>query len=319
MPLQMDASLEAELIELGLATAADPIMVNHGPEAEDTARPSQVPFNGTPHDPTMDPVGYVRPSWWNVLEWSLTKSSKRGAKLMGPAGTGKTTAVHSICRHLGKQLFTSQFSEGTTIDDLIGVNSLADGKTFFNPCGKLSQALFADGVYLIEEPNTKPGVLSAMHTLIDGSGDSLSLPDGTSIPVGPNFRLVLCLNPGYTCTRELNPALTSRLTPIFCDYLPQSDESAVLCARTGIGANLANQITQVAKALRNARADIQFDCSPRSLFEWIDFVMNLGMSWQEAFEASILNEIGDPATKGPQRDVAKNIAVLTGLDQIGSA
>ena len=75
---------------------------------------------------------------------------------------------------------TYQAASGCTIDDLVGVRDLRDGRTVFTP-GPLADALAADCWLLIEEANTMhPGVFSQLTTLTDGSGDSLRLPDGSA-------------------------------------------------------------------------------------------------------------------------------------------
>src|SRR5206468_10811435 len=132
---------------------------------------------------------------------------KRGAILQGPRGTGKTSAVHHLARLTGASLTTFQAAAGCTVDDLTGFRDLKDGSTIFTP-GPLPEALERDGWLLIEEANVMhPGVFSRLNTLLDGSGDKLRLPDGRALPAGPGFRVVLAFNPGYSGTREINPAL----------------------------------------------------------------------------------------------------------------
>jgi MoxR-like ATPase len=245
--------------------------------------------------------------------FALTAGTQRGACLFGPRGSGKTTAVHRLTESLGVRLITYQAAAGCTIDDLVGVRDLRDGRTVFTP-GPLADALAADCVLLIEEANTMhPGVFSKLNTLTDGSGDSLRLPDGSALPVGPGFRVVLAFNEGYSGTREVNAALRDRLMPIYADYLPPESESRMIRDRTGCDEETATGLVQFATKVRVARAESAFDLSPRALFRLLDLIRYCGESWPDAFEHAILDLVGDPLDRAPQRECIRQIADLDGM------
>jgi hypothetical protein len=280
-----------------------------------TAAPAQAPRGSMPLAVSSNETGngFIPPPWWDVLTFGMVR--KRGACIFGPRGTGKTSAVHELAKSLGVTLITFQAAQGCTLDDLVGVRDLRDGKTVFTP-GPLPQALMADCWLLIEEANTMhPGVFSKVNTLVDGSGDSLALPDGTSLPVGKGFRLALAFNEGanYTGTREVNPALRDRLTPIYTDYLPAEIEAKVLESRTGADSATCANLVGFANKVRAARANLGFDLSPRALLTLLDLMHTLDMDWARAFNVAILDLVGDPVDKKPQRDAISQIADIDGL------
>lgn len=257
---------------------------------------------------------FIPPPWYQRLQFSLRAPSQRGACLFGPRGSGKTTAIHVLAKDTQTDLITYQAAAGCTIDDLVGVRDLADGKTIFTD-GPLPEAIRKDTWLLIEEANVMhPAVFSKLNTLTDGSGDRLRLPTGERLAVGPKFRVILAFNEGsaYSGTREVNAALRDRLLPIYADYLPAVSEENMLVQRTGCDRQTAARLVSFAKSCRAARASTGFDLSPRALFRVLDLLKYLGETWAEALEHGILDLIGDPLDKKPQRDQVAQIAAASG-------
>ncbi len=305
MAIKLPESVEAALIASGLAERDE---TPGAPAANAPAAFPSVSLNETP--------GFIVPAWYRRLQFALLSPDQHGACLFGPRGAGKTTAVHHAAKQAGIELVTFQAAAGNTIDDLTGQRDLIDGKTVFTP-GPLPQAIQRDCWLLIEEANMlHPGTLSKLNTLTDGSGDSLRLPNGEALEVGPRFRVLLAFNEGsnYAGTREVNAALRDRLMPIYCDYFPAEQEQEMLIAKTGIGLALACSIVGMANAVRSARDTLQVDISPRSLCRLIRLAQCLGESWPVAFEHAILDLIGDPIDRRPQREAVLQAALVAGLD-----
>ncbi len=281
------------LAALGIASSAA------APGAPPTPAAHAAPFSNT------KPRDYVKPAWFPRLE--LAARSGRGAALFGPAGTGKTSAIHALAHEHGASLITTQAFRGFSIDDLVGSIGLKDGATIFTP-GPLAQALACDGWLLIEEANAAhPATLSKLNTLIDDSGDSCRLPDGSALQPGPGFRVFLCYNPGYAGMQEPNASLTDRLSPIYVDYLPPDQEAQILANR-GHDPDTCKAAVALGQALRAARETLQWDCSPRTLAALLAAqTLDPQPTFAQAFEWVVLDRIGDPATRGPQRDLARSI------------
>lgn len=292
------ALLDAELIEEDIDHAGASPSMPVSPGATATASPDFVP-----------------PPWFARLEFAMTGPGNRGAIISGPRGSGKTTTLHQLSRIKRATLITFQAAAGCTIDDLVGIRDLRDGRTIFSP-GPLADALVADSWLLIEEANVMhPGVFSKLNTLTDNSGDVLRLPDGNVLSVGPGFRVALAFNEGaaYAGTREVNAALRDRLMPIYAGYLPESAEIQLLIGRTGCDRKTAKRVAKLANKVRAARANLNFDLSPRALFGLLDLIKHQQESWAEAFEHAILDRVGDPLDRQPQREAISKIADLDDL------
>jgi MoxR-like ATPase len=308
MAIEMPQSVQDALVRTGLVSAAATqtrtVHVDRGTPVASyaTGTPAPVP-------------GFIPPPWYPRLRFTLRSSTQRGACLFGPRGSGKTHSVHTMAKSEGVQLITFQAAAGCTLDDLVGVRDLVDGRTTFTP-GPLPEALVADCWLLIEEANAMhPGVFSKFNTLTDGSGDTLRLPDGTRLAVGPNFRLILAFNEGaaYSGTKEVNAALRDRLMPIYADYLPEASEISILTSRTGCDEVSARRLIGFAKLVRDKRAEIGVDLSPRAMMRVLELIRDLGESWSEAFEHGILDLIGDPLDKRATRAAVSGHAAKVGL------
>lgn len=268
--------------------------------------PEPVQLNSTP-----DGRGcWIEPKWYRQVKMG-THPNERGAILFGPAGTGKTTAVHRLAADMGVELVTFQAAEGCALEDLVGNRELVDGdkgpKTSFTD-GPLPEALRKDCWMLIEEANAmRPGVFSKMNTLLDGSGDKLRLPTGERLAAGKNFKLWLAYNPGYSGMKEMNQALVDRLVPVYTTYLPETDEARVLEAVTRCDPGTAMAVASMAAKIRAAKT--RFDLSLRSMFRLMRYVRS-GASWEQAFEWAILDRIGCPSQRQADRDVIRNIAMI---------
>lgn len=274
------------------------------------------PLVASPSPSVSTSACFIPPPWFDRLQFALSSTpAVRGACLFGPRGAGKTTAVHELARALGVPLVTFQAAAGATIDDLLGQRDLVDGRTVFTP-GPLVEALEQDGWLLCEEANVMhPGTWSKLNTLLDGSGDSLALPDGRRLKPGVRFRAILAFNEGqqYAGTREVNAALRDRLMPIYADYLPAEHEAAIICKQTGASEAVGQRVQELAQSIRAAKSSLGFDLSPRALVRMTMLVGVLGESWEQAFEHAILDLIGDPEDKAPQREACRQIALAKGL------
>lgn len=260
-------------------------------------------------------TGYIEPPWFGRARFALTGPGQRGACMFGPRGTGKTSGVRALAHATQTPLVAFQAAAGCTLDDLVGQRDLIDGKTIFTP-GPLVEAIRQDCWLVLEEANVMhPGVFSALNTLTDGSGHKLRTPDGKRYPVGKRFRCILCFNEGggYAGTKEVNAALRDRLMPIYCDYLPVPMEIDILIEKTGCDFNSAQSLVGLATKIRAAKASLGFDFSPRSMFRVMELMRECGLDWKDAFTYGVLDLVGDPIEKAPQRACIEQVAAVDGL------
>jgi len=224
--------------------------------------------------------------------------------LVGPAATGKTTAVRQLAEGCGATLYVQQAYRTLQVEDIRGTRGLKDGSTQFEP-GTLTKSLLDDhGYYFIDELNmAEGGILSLLNNLLDGSGE-ITIPEtGERIVRKPSWRFFAACNSGYHATQELNQALVSRCVLIECEEFPPNVESEILRRNLPSLGDNADQIALIAVAVREARAngDHNFDMCLRTCHQLAEEFLHSG-DLREAFRLVVLPKIGDPLTFGAERE-----------------
>jgi nitric oxide reductase NorQ protein len=247
---------------------------------------------------------FVPPGWYPLLRYAM--GAEKGATLFGPRGCGKSTAIRQLAAELNRPTVTLQCAANMQIDSLLGSWTSKAGTLSFID-GPLTLAVRSGAWLLAEEANViHPGVWSLVNTLTDQTGEGLLLPSGERVQQSADFRLVLIYNEGYAGTREVNAALKDRLMPIYCDYLPATEEINLLAAMTGATDDECKRVQEVAAMIR--AANLRFDLSPRSLVRWIRLAKNANLTWGQAYERAILDLAGTPQLAAPQRACLEEIA-----------
>jgi MoxR-like ATPase len=302
------ADVAQDLVTLGRVGAAD--VQSTAPNiAPPPAVPPPVPL---PPAPPADPA-YFEPPWFRQLRYAHLRS--RGAMLFGPRGSGKTRAIAHLCKSEGVEAHGLTAFDGIGEEHLVGSMSLVnDGGasvTRFQP-GPLARALADDCVFYLEEADrARPSLLSMLNTLTDGSGLPLALPDGSRLLPGPGFRVYLTWNPGAQYGgRGMNQALRDRLVPVLADYPPPDVERAILRSIVpALEPARADQLIDVAHAIRAGSDAHGFDCSVRALSQWADMALSgVCADWRRAYDIAVIDRAGSPADDGGLRDLLAKVA-----------
>lgn len=176
----------------------------------------------------------------------------RGIIAAGPAGTGKTTDAFTFANHAEVPIIDFQCVHNTEADDIIGkyvpaTDKYASARKLFQDIiasedtdedeklaaqksldslpaiptgfeflyGPLSLAVKYDCIFSGQEWNYAPSaVQSIVNSLMDDNG-RMSLPNGEVLTVGPNFRMILTVNPGYRGTNMFNEATLNRFATVY--------------------------------------------------------------------------------------------------------
>jgi MoxR-like ATPase len=259
----------------------------------------------------------IHPPFFGQLETAVANGSH--VMLMGPRGTGKTTAVRLLARQNYKKLHILPCHADMTTEELRGVPGLKGGNSTFVYSPLVFAVTNGDYVLMDEANLARPGVTAWLNNVLDDDG-RVSIPEtGEEFPVCEGFRLFLCFNVGYQGTRELNQALVDRCRVIYCSYWPPHQEKAILAARLP---NLKNvdlfRMLRVANGVREARrkGSIDFDFSLRTLIQWGTDADQRTQDLGESFRAVVLAKVGDPLEYGPQHEALIELANLILSDRI---
>ena len=143
--------------------------------------------------------------------YMLDKGCYRGIIAAGPPATGKTTDAFAWANQIQVPVIDYQCVHNTEADDIIGKYvPKADGSGFEFLYGPLALAVKYDCIFTGQEWNYAPSsVQSIVNSLMDGNG-RITLPNGEVLTVGPNFRMILTVNPGYRGTNMFNAATVNR-------------------------------------------------------------------------------------------------------------
>jgi nitric oxide reductase NorQ protein len=172
---------------------------------------------------------YVEPPW--LLE--LTAAATMGhVELQGPAGSGKTLAVHHLAASLGKRLAVVTADGGLRKRDLVGQRELVGGQTIMMAAEFAAAARAGDWALIDEANMSEPDALAFLNGMTDrpGQAGSSFQVGGQTIEVHPGFRCFLTRNPGYVGTRSMNEALRDRFWSIEVPPLSGDSLAAMLSA-----------------------------------------------------------------------------------------
>ena len=157
--------------------------------------------------------GYVTPEWADQLEAAISFGH---VELMGPAGSGKTLAVHKLAATQKRRLAIITADGGLRKRDLVGQRELIGGRTVFQASEFATAA--RDGHWaLIDEANmAEADAMGFLNGMLDrpGTAGSTFNVGGKAIAVHPNFRCFITRNPGYAGTKTMNEALRDRFWSI---------------------------------------------------------------------------------------------------------
>lgn len=150
----------------------------------------------------------------------------RGIIAAGPPATGKTTDAYTWAYRVQAPVIDYQCVHNTEADDIIGKYvPKADGSGFEFLYGPLALAVKYDCIFTGQEWNYAPSsVQSIVNSLMDGNG-RITLPNGEVLTVGPNFRMILTVNPGYRGTNMFNAATVNRFVVVYYEPL---DKKAIM-------------------------------------------------------------------------------------------
>lgn len=172
--------------------------------------------------------------------------------IKGPTGTGKSRFVEFMANEVGKKLITVSCHEETSATDLIGRFIIKGAETIWID-GPLSIAVKKGYIlYLDEIAEARPDVIVAIHSLTDHRRELFIDKLGETIKAHEDFLIVASFNPGYQKGfKELKPSTRQRFVALSFDYPQPKVEVEILVNETGISADIALKLVNIASKIRN--------------------------------------------------------------------
>ena len=240
--------------------------------------------------PDEDPYFYVSNDVLSILDKIEKISRKHPVNVLvaGKQGCGKSSLVKQFAAVHGQPLATFQVGILSEPGQLFGEYALEGGET------KYKQFLFPqaiqtpDCVIHLEEINRPehPKALNMLFSILSDDRqvwmDELGL-----LKVAKGVVFFATLNEGeeFVGTELLDAALRDRFYLLLMDYLPNEVEREVLINKTGITGKQADDIIDVANALRS-NPDLHTEISTRTTL-MIGEMVSVGATLGEAIATSI--------------------------------
>ena len=174
--------------------------------------------------------------------------------LKGPTGCGKSRFVEYIAYRLGKPLITVACNEDMTASDLVGRFLLDKDGTKWQDGPLTTAARIGAICYLNEVVEARQDTTVVIHPLTDHRRTLPLDKKGELIEAHKDFQLVISYNPGYqSLMKDLKQSTKQRFGALDFDYPEESIEIEIVAKESGIDAELANKLVQIAHRARNLK------------------------------------------------------------------
>jgi cobaltochelatase CobS len=176
--------------------------------------------------PVVEPVpGQVRHANYGALLRAV--AAKCNVWLVGPAGSGKTSAAENVAKDLGLPFYSKSVGPQTSESSLLGYQD-ANGRTVRT---LLREAFEHGGVFLLDEVDAaNPAVLVVINALL--ANGHCAFPDGV-VEKHPDFTLIAGANTigqgadrQYVGRQQIDAATLDRFVNLVWDYDPAIEAAA---------------------------------------------------------------------------------------------
>ncbi|MCU7960659.1 MAG: CbbQ/NirQ/NorQ/GpvN family protein [gamma proteobacterium symbiont of Bathyaustriella thionipta] len=214
--------------------------------------------------------------------------------LKGPTGCGKTRFVEHMAAQLGRPLYTVACHDDLTAADLVGRHLIGDGSTYWND-GPLTRAVREGAIcYLDEVVEARKDTTVVLHPLSD---DRRILPierTGETLHAPPEFMLVVSYNPGYqNLLKGMKPSTRQRFVSMRFDFPQAAREQKIVMRESGIEAEMAARLVQVAHNLRALKDhDLEESASTRLIIYTARLIAD-GFAVEQACRAAMIEPLSD--------------------------
>jgi nitric oxide reductase NorQ protein len=236
------------------------------------------------------------PQGQEVALYQAAYAARLPVMLKGPTGCGKSRFVEHMAWKLGKPLITVACNEDMTASDLVGRYLLdAQGSRWVD--GPLTRAARTGAIcYLDEVVEARQDTTVVIHALTDHRRALPIDKKGETVQAHPDFQLVISYNPGYqSLMKDLKPSTKQRFVAFEFDYPETGQEVSILQGETGIEAERARKLVQLAHSARNLKGHGLVEGVSTRLLVYAAQLMAQGVAPQAACRMALVRPITDDA------------------------
>ena len=197
---------------------------------------------------------FYRPVSNEVELYQAAYARRMPVMLKGPTGCGKSRFVEYMAWKLGRPLITVACNEDMTASDLVGRFLLDKDGTKWQDGPLTTAARIGAICYLDEVVEARQDTTVVIHPLTD---HRRSLPldkKGELVEAHKDFQLVISYNPGYqSLMKDLKQSTKQRFGAINFDYPDAELEAEIVARETGVDAEIAKKLVQIAHRARNLK------------------------------------------------------------------
>ena len=197
---------------------------------------------------------FYRPVSNEVELYQAAYARRMPVMLKGPTGCGKSRFVEYMAWKLGRPLITVACNEDMTASDLVGRFLLDKDGTKWQDGPLTTAARIGAICYLDEVVEARQDTTVVIHPLTD---HRRSLPldkKGELVEAHKDFQLVISYNPGYqSLIKDLKQSTKQRFGAMNFDYPDAELEAEIVAKETGVDAEIAKKLVQIAHRARNLK------------------------------------------------------------------
>ncbi len=197
---------------------------------------------------------FYRPVSNEVELYQAAYARRMPVMLKGPTGCGKSRFVEYMAWKLGRPLITVACNEDMTASDLVGRFLLDKDGTKWQDGPLTTAARIGAICYLDEVVEARQDTTVVIHPLTD---HRRSLPldkKGELVEAHKDFQLVISYNPGYqSLMKDLKQSTKQRFGAMNFDYPDAELEAEIVAKETGVDADIAKKLVQIAHRARNLK------------------------------------------------------------------
>jgi nitric oxide reductase NorQ protein len=228
--------------------------------------------------------------------------------LKGPTGCGKSRFVEYIAWKLGKPLITVACNEDMTASDLVGRFLLDKEGTKWQDGPLTTAARLGAICYLDEVVEARQDTTVVIHPLTDHRRTLPLDKKGELIEAHPDFQLVISYNPGYqSLMKDLKQSTKQRFGALDFDYPEEKIETDIVAKESGIDADIAAKLVQIAHRARNLKGHGLDEGISTRLLVYAGNLINKGIEPVAACTMTMVT----PLTDDPDMRDTLNAAVQT--------